>query len=495
MEFLDAAKTCPHLISPATLALADSGGKWKLAKHLEAMTRALVEAWYTPNSRTALMVPFQHGKSMLGSVYFPAWVLLRWPETRIALASYEEGFAASFGARVRDIVVRFGGASGVALRDDTSSKGEWVIAEHGGGMVCKGRGGAINGRPADLLILDDLIKNAEEAQSTTILNGIWDWYCTVAYSRLGPKAPVVIIGTRWCKGDLHGRLEEEEKLGGDKYKRILFRAIAEANDILGRKPGEALWPERVPLDRLQRIQKMRPRWFRACWQGDPEEKEGLHFQPETWPRFVDVGDAWRTWDGVQWHHYHKSECAVLLAVDWAQKGKRDSDFTAFVAAALTPDGKLFILKVFNKRLRYEENGPALAKWCKDLRDVGGEFIVSGEDDILSEAMVVECRRYRIIPELRRLRIKGQNKLIRAQAAIIRSQNGSVYYPQVPQDWEPLVTDQLSGFSGGGGSEVDDIADCFGILGRLADEFYPDEDVDDFEPVYTSGFSPGWRVIA
>lgn len=493
MNFAEAAKTCPHLISPATLALADSNGKWKLAKHLEHATRALVEAWYTPNSRTAMIFPFQHGKSVLGSVYFPAWVLLRWPETRIALASYEEGFAASFGSKVRDLITRFGGASGVNLREDTSSKGEWVIDGYGGGMVCKGRGGAINGRPADLLILDDLVKNAEEAQSKTILDGIWDWYCTVAYSRLGPKAPVVVIGTRWCKDDLHGRLAAEEKLGGDKFKRIVFKAIAEEGDILGRKPGEALWPERVPLERLQRVQRMRPRWFRACWQGDPEENLGLHFQPEQWPRYTDAGDAWRVWDGFQWHHYRKVECTILVGVDWAQAGKKDSDFTAFVAAALTPDGKLFILRVFNQRLRYEQNGPALDKWCRELRNLGGEFIVSGEDDVLSEAMVTECRRYRSIPELRSLKIKGKNKLIRAQACIIRSQNGLVYYPQETQDWEPMTTEQLSTFTGMGGT--DDIADCFGVLGRLADEFYPDEDVDEFEVAFTTGYNPGWRVVA
>lgn len=493
MNFAEAAKTCPHLISPATLAYADTNGKWKLAKHLEHMTEALVRAWYTPNSRTALIVPFQHGKSVLGSVYFPAWVLLNWPETRIALASYEEGFASSFGAKVRDIIARFGEASGVALRDDTNSKGEWAIEGHGGGMICKGRGGALNGRPADLLILDDLIKNPEEAQSATILNGIWDWYCTVAYSRLGPKAPIVVIGTRWCKDDLHGHLMAEEKIGGDIYTRINFKAIAEEGDPLGREPGAALWPERVPLARLQKIQLTRPKWFKACYQGEPEDSTGSNFQPANWPRFHDTGDAWRVWDGVQWQHYRKVQCTIITAVDWAQKGKKDSDFTAFVLAALTDDGKMFILNVFNKRLRYEENGPALDKWCKDYRDIGGEFIVCAEDDILSEAMVVECRRYRAIPEIRRLKIKGQNKLIRAQAAIIRSQNGLFYYPMVPQAWEPVVTDQLTGFTGMGGT--DDIADCFGELGRLADEFYPDEDAEDFVPAFTSGYHPGWRVIA
>ena len=495
MNLIEAEKLCPHLISPATLALADTNGKWSPAKHLMVMTRALVEAWYTPNSRTALIVPFQHGKSVLGSQYFPAWVLLRWPETRVALCSYEEGFAATFGAKVRDVINRFGSASGVKLREDSNAKGEWVIDGYGGGMVCKGRGGALTGRPADLLILDDLIKNAEEAQSNTILDSIWDWYCTVAYSRLGPKAPIVIIGTRWCKNDLLGRLEVEEKVGGDKFKRVLFRAIAQENDVLGRKLGEALWPERVPLERLQKIQKTRPRWFKACWQGEPEESRGLHFQPAQWPRYTDVGDAWRIQTGMQWLHYRKAECTILIAIDWAQRGKRDSDHTSFVAAALTADdGKLMLLRIMNKRLRYEENGPALRSWCKQFIGIGAQLVVSAEDDVLSEALVVECRRYREIPEIRRLKIRAKTKLVRAQASIIRSQNGMLYLPDPKQDWEEEMVDQLSSFTGAGGSEEDDIADCIGILGRLADEFYPEEEVDVFEPAFTSGYNPGWRVV-
>ncbi len=459
---------------------------------------ALVRAWRIPNSRLAINIPFQHGKSWLGSVYFPAWVLLLWPETRVALGSYEESFACNFGAKVRDVVNRFGPEFGIELRTDTNAKGEWAIKEHGGGMVCKGRGGALVGRPCDLLILDDLIKNSEEAQSPTILEGIWDWHQTVAYSRLGPTAPIIGIGTRWGPKDIFGRWEQEAKVGGDKFEVISFSAIAENNDILGRKPGEALWPERVPLARLERIQKTRPRWFRACWQGKPQEDEGLHFQPRQWPTYADVGDAWRTHVGTRWLHYRKIECTILHAVDWAQAGKKDSDRTAIVTAALTPDGKLLILDVLNKTLRYEENAPALADVCRTFAKFSerGEWhddgaptsttydmlhIVASDDDTLSDAMVTECRRYRDIPEIKILGIRGKSKIVRAQAGIIRSQNRLFLCPDPQQQWFEEMADQLSSFTGAEGAD-DDIADCFGILGRLADEFAPGEDQDDDSPV-------------
>src|SRR5690349_16806219 len=111
-----------HLISPAHLAAADSNGKWKLAPHLRLINNALVKAWTTPNSRLSINIPFQHGKSWLGSIYFPAWVLLNWPETRIALASYEEGFACNFGGKVRDVVKKYGPELDINVRTDTSAK-------------------------------------------------------------------------------------------------------------------------------------------------------------------------------------------------------------------------------------------------------------------------------------------------------------------------------------------------------------------------------------
>lgn len=427
------------------------------------------------------MVPFQHGKSVISSTYFPAWVLLLWPETRVALASYEESFASNFGGKVRDIVNKFGPGLDPPrmIRTDTSAKGEWVVDGFGGGMICRGRGGALTGRPADLLILDDLIKNAEEAQSPTILDNIWDWYCTVAYSRLGPRAPVVGVGTRWGPKDLFGRWESEAKVGGDKFDTVLLKAIADGNDVLGRKPGEPLWQERVPLARLLKVQKNRPRWFKTCWQGEPEETLGLHFQPRSWDRYTDVGDAFRVKRGIQWHNYRKDECAIVLALDWAQKGKKDSDKTAFVVAAITVDGLVLILSVFNGRLRYEENAPTLAEWCRRWELPDSRIIVVGEDDMLSDAMVVECRRYRDIPEVRRISIGGKGKLVRAQAAIIRSQNGLMLLPAVNEPWYEEMCDQLTSFSGAEGAE-DDIADCFGILGRMADEFAPGEAYDENE---------------
>lgn len=208
------------------------------------------------------------------------------------------------------------------------------------------------------------------------------------------------------------------------------------------------------------------------------DEGGELFRPSEWPRYMDCGDAFRIKDGINWRHCRKAEMNVLLALDWAYKGKKDSDHTAFVIAAMNNDGLLFILDVFNEQLRYEENAPALRDYCRKWRP----DIVCGDDDSLTEGMNRDCRRFHEIPEIRRLPIKGDSKRVRAQAGIIRGENGLIYLPDIEQEWYDEMADVLVTFVGDDKTQ-DDIADCFGILGRLADEFNPRDVHNDDEPVF------------
>lgn len=422
---------------------------------------------------SAFICRFQHGKSWLCSHYFPAWLLLLFPHMRIALASYEEHYSGTFGRKVRDVITRFGGPHGISLRPDTKAKNEWTIAGHDGGMVCKGVHGALTGRAADCLILDDVLKNAEQAQSQTILEAQWDWYSTVAYSRLGPKAPIVMVTTRWCKGDLPGRIYAEAKDTGEKWKVLKFKAIAGDHDPLGRKPGECLWPERVPLERLERIKQKRGRWFNACWQQEPDDEQGMLFRPRKtadnkgWPTYTNLGDCFSLPRGMSRDVINHNDCTVIIFVDWAMGKKKESDFTAMVVAALTPDGRLLILDCINERIRYEHNAVRLAELCREYKP----YIVAGDDDVLAEGMVLDCRRHREIPEIRRLPLSNKAKIIRAQAAIIRGENGLIWLPE-RASWLDTFMDALSSFTGID-DEHDDIPDAVGGLGRLADELKGD----------------------
>lgn len=467
-SLMQAISLCPYLASPTALGFANTSGKFMSPPHVRKLNHALMDAWATPNSRLAVNMPFQHGKSELSSVYFPAWVLMLWPETRIVLASYEERFSGKFGGRVREIIARFGGPHGITLRQDTKAKNEWVIDGHEGGMVCKGRKGAVVGRPADLLLMDDMIKDAEEAMSATILDGIWDWYSTVAYSRLGPTAPIVSVGTRWVGTDLFGRIFAEAKQSSEVWNVIKFKAIAEKDDVLGRQPGEALWPARVPLSRLEFIKRNRPRWFQACWQQEPEEETGFFFRPDQWPMFIDIGGAFRP-GGFGSPVVMRGDCYIFATVDWARTEKDTSDFTAIAVWALTGDMRLLLLHVVNERVRMDECPRLLDRVCRDW----SPQMVAGEDDVLSLAMLAECRRQPHIPEIRALPIGNKSKLQRAMHAITWCENGRVMRPKLddvgaaPSWWEEYKT-QLAAFTGTQ-SGHDDMVDVTGIACRLAEQ--------------------------
>ena len=251
---------------------------------------------------------------------------------------------------------------------------------------------------------------------------------------------------------------------------------------------------------------------------------GNHYFPDSWPRYLDCGDAYRVRQGNRWLHIRKAECSRLLTLDWAMgKPKKDAptvvpgelggDCTAFTVADLADDpdnkGLLFLLDCVNERIPLGANAPRLAEMCRRWNPV----VVSGDDDNLSETMLLECARYRDIPMVKSLAIRGRNKLVRSQAAIVRAERGMVYLPEaggsVPQGeygvaeigsqartraWVEMLSDQLAAFTGADG-EPDDIADTVAILGRLADEFKPHEDVDDQTPLEAvggyNGIDGGW----
>jgi len=238
------------------------------------------------------------------------------------------------------------------------------------------------------------------------------------------------------------------------------------------------------------------------------EGGGNHYFPHNWPRYIGTGDAYRIRDGVdRWRHVLKADCVRMIALDWAMgKPKRDQleklwltgeltgDCTAFVVADMSndDDGLLFLLAAVNERIPMASNAPRLSELCRRWQPV----IVAGDDDNLSETMLLECRRYRDIPSIKCVPIRSKNKVTRSQAAIVRAERGKILLPDseprahLGAPWVDMLSDQLSSFTGADG-EPDDVADAVSILGRLADEFRPGEDCDDQGPVLGSaGFDGG-----
>jgi predicted phage terminase large subunit-like protein len=180
--------------TPAGLAATASRGRWRTAPHLDLLNDRLVAVAEGRCPRLLITMPPRHGKSYLTSHHFPAWFLGVYPDRRVILTSYEADFAAGWGRKARDVLEVVGpDLFGVAVRHDSKAADRWDIEGHTGGMTTAGVGGPITGKGADLLIIDDPVKNAEEAASPTYRQRAWDWYTSTAYTRLEPGGAVVLI--------------------------------------------------------------------------------------------------------------------------------------------------------------------------------------------------------------------------------------------------------------------------------------------------------------
>lgn len=279
--------------------------------------------------------PPRHGKSELCSHYFPSWYLGAFPDERVILASYEADFAALWGRKARNTLERWGKRIfGVEVNRRSSAADRWEIEGFQGGMITAGVGGAITGRGADVLIIDDPVKNAQEANSKVIRDRTWDWYQSTARTRLEPHGVILLIMTRWHEDDLAGRLLDamENDPLADKFLRVSLPAICESKeDPLGREIGAALWPERYPLEELKRIEATVGTYvFSALFQQRPAPKSGGMFSRDN---FIVIPSAPRRLK-KQVRHW-----------DFAATDQQYSDFTSGVKMGLDHEGRIYILDV------------------------------------------------------------------------------------------------------------------------------------------------------
>lgn len=193
-----------------------------------------VEAGLSP--RLMLLMPPRHGKSEIASKTFPAWHLGRFPDHEIIACSYNVSLAMGFSRKVQALFddPAYQTVFDARLNPNNRSAEEWGIHQHVGGYVAAGVGGGITGKGAHVLIIDDPLKNAEEANSADIREKLWDWYGSTAYTRLAPGAGVLVIQTWWHDDDLAGRLQMAANADpeADQFEIIKYPAIAEQAEFL-----------------------------------------------------------------------------------------------------------------------------------------------------------------------------------------------------------------------------------------------------------------------
>lgn len=355
----DEERALAHL-SPGGFGLV-TDKSFRYPRHIELIDREVVAAiergqralregaWEQPEI-LLVEVPPRHGKSTLISEKTPAWFLGRFPDKRVMLGSYQATFAATWGRKARNLLEEFGGdLFGVEVDPASRAAAQWDIKGHKGGMQTAGVGGDFTGRGAHLLIIDDPVKNAEEALSETIREKQQEWWRSTIRTRIEPGAVVVILMTRWHYTDLGGFVLQRAADGADPVREIRLPAIAEAEDVLGRDPGEALWPERYSLAALEKLKTaLGPYWFSAMFQGTPTPDEGGFFQRRDF-RYFDVqdggvrlrdtgefiGDAWLT---------------KFQTVDLAASEKETADYTVMAEVWVTPKRQMLVRSVHRARI-------------------------------------------------------------------------------------------------------------------------------------------------
>ena len=251
--------------SPAALAMTTSHGKWRAARHLMCLDRALLAAIDDASAGQldglVVCMPPQHGKSELCSKYLPAWYLGTYPDRRVLLTGYEADFAAQWGRKARDLLVEWGRVFGVRVSSKSSAVHRWDLEGRDGGMDTAGVAGPITGKGAHLLIVDDPIKNDTEARSAFHRQKQFDWWQSTASTRLRPGGLALVIQTRWHRDDLAGRILSEAKTNGQRWSEVRLPALAEDRDLLQRAPGEPLWPEVYSLDHLRRVRDRQTNYY------------------------------------------------------------------------------------------------------------------------------------------------------------------------------------------------------------------------------------------
>jgi predicted phage terminase large subunit-like protein len=242
-------------------------------------------------TRGLVLMPPRHGKSELTSKYTPCWWLGKFPNDQVLLTSYSDRFSKLWGRRARDLFQVYGPSIfGVHASTSHAATEDWGLVGYSGTMATAGIHGSIVGRGADLLLIDDPVKDHQAALSPVVRDDIWEWWASSAASRLSPTGVVWIVMTQWHEDDLAGRLMKDMAEGGERFEVIRMPAIAEEDELwkVGswewrRKAGEALWPSRWPLDKLELIKQRNKRWWSALYQQRPIPKGGSLAQREWFP--------------------------------------------------------------------------------------------------------------------------------------------------------------------------------------------------------------------
>lgn len=423
-----------------------------LADKLEAVERGEIK-------RLMVFFPPRHGKSELVSKRFPCWYLGRNPAKNIVQASYAESLALKHSREARDIFatpetgkvfpkVRHRQRAPGEIAQERQAAHEWGTSQ-GGGYYAVGIGGGLTGRGFNLGIIDDPVKDAEEAQSITYRNRVWEWYQTVFSTRAEPDAAIILVMTRWHEDDLAGRLLQAMRDGGEQWEVLRLPALAEEEDLMGREVDEPLWPDRYSKEYMEATKVAQgSHWWSALYQQRPGPTGGTLFKREKFLYFHEEGDMYMMHGRQGVDPIMKNQCWRFATVDLAASLNTRADYTVVMTFAVTPNMDLLLLDVARARLEGPDHIPFITNVYSEYHH---GFIAIERAGF--QLTTVQAARRKGLP-IREL-TADTDKWSRALPAAARMDAGAIYFKSGAtwlQDLEP----ELTAFPNG---QHDDQVDC------------------------------------
>lgn len=411
-----------------------------IAERLEAVERGEVD-------RLMINMPPRHGKSELSSIRFPVWFLGRNPTKRVIAVSYSRELATDFGRKTRNLVKseQFTNVFDASLSEDSYSVQKWDLSE-GGGYVGVGIGGTIVGRGADIFLIDDPIKSADDADSATYRDAVWDWYQNVAYTRLEKGGAIVLTMTRWHKDDLAGRLTDLAKKDG--WEVLSLPATGDANEK-EREEGEALWPEKYDDASLKRIREnIGTRAFGAQYLQRPVMEESSIFNRK-WFRFYEPGGL---------PHVYR----YIWSWDTASKAKAQHDFSVGTFWAECENG-FYLVYLWREKCIYTDLKRAILN-MQSAWEADCVLIEDASSGIQLLQDLQETTSLPILPE----KTEGRSKEARAVAISHLFESGKVFFPR-NEDFVNVLVDELVSFPASKRKDqVDSVSQALRFMKRQED---------------------------
>ena len=408
-----------------------------LGSHHTIMANAFDRIAAGSLKRLIINMPPRHTKSEFASYLLPAYLMGRDPRTKAIEATHNSELAVRFGRKVRDLMDMDTYKEvypDVSLKQDSKAAGRWDTNK-GGEYFAVGVGGAMTGRGADVLIIDDP-HSKQDAMSDTALENAWEWYISGPRTRLQPGGAIVIVMTRWGTKDLTARLLKAQKSrNADQWEVIEFPAILPS--------GKALWPEFWKIEELEGVKAtLSVQKWNAMYQQQPTNDEGAILKRE-W---------WRVWP----HDDPPEVNYIIQSYDTAYSKKETADFsviTTWGVFTLNEDSGASIILLDVKRGRWDF--PELKRIAKEQYDHWQP------DNVLIEAKATGTT---LQQELRRMSVPvtmyspggrraGQDKISRANSVAPIFESGMVWAPDA--EWAEQLVEECAAFPNG---DNDDMVD-------------------------------------